>query len=101
MTRNHKVLYNGELVDADTLLNDVIYLIPYDGEVLYNVLLEKNAIINVNNLLCETLDINNVIALFYKSTMYIGEEKNMITKILNKNITNNEKYKQISTLLFV
>jgi hypothetical protein len=41
------------------------------------------------------------IALFYKSTMYADEEKNMITKIMNKNITNNEKYKQISRLLFV
>jgi hypothetical protein len=100
MTRNHKILQHREFVDADTLLNDKIYLIPYDGQVLYNVLLEKNSIMIVNNLLCETLDVNNVIALFHKSS-YTGEEKNIITKILNKHITNKEKYRELSKLLFV
>jgi hypothetical protein len=100
MTRNHKVLYHRELVDADTLLNDKIYLIPYNGQTLFNVLLEKNSIMNVNGLLCETLDINNVIALFHKSP-YTQEEKIIITKILNKHIRNKEKYRELSKLLFV
>jgi hypothetical protein len=100
MTRNHKILYHKEFVDADTLLNDKICLIPYDGEVLYNVLLEKNSTMNVNNLLCETLDVNNIIALFHKAS-YTVEEKNIITKILNKHITNKEKYRELSKLLFV
>ena len=64
------------------------------------MLLEKNSIMIVNNLLCETLDVNNVIALFHKSP-YTDEEKNVITKILNKHITNKEKYRELSKLLFV
>jgi hypothetical protein len=82
MTRNHKVSYNGEMVEAGTLLNEHIYLIPYNGETLYNVLLEENGTMNVNNLLCETLDTNNIIAHFYRST-YNPEEKRKITDILN------------------
>jgi hypothetical protein len=99
VSQNHKFLLNEELVKAKHLNN--VSKIPYNGEVLYNVLLEENSIMNVNNLLCETLDVNNVIALFYKSSMYTDEEKNMIAKIINKNIRNNEKYKQLCTLLFV
>jgi len=97
MTRNHKVFY-GTMVNADTLLKDNIYLIPYNGEILYNVLLEKNGFMIVNNLLCETLDINNIIALFYKSN-YTVEEKNKIMTLLNNNI-NNETYKEISYQYF-
>jgi len=62
MSRTHKV-FNGIMVNADSLLKDDIYLIPYNGEILYNVLLEKNGFMVVNNLLCETLDINNCIIL--------------------------------------
>jgi hypothetical protein len=96
MTRNHKV-FHGTMVNADTLLKDTIYLIPYNGEILYNVLLEKNGYMNVNGLICETLDINNIIALFYKSK-YTVEEKNKIMSELNKNINN--RYKEISYQYF-
>lgn len=98
MTRNHKLSYNGSMVEADTLLNDKIYLVPYNGEKLYNVLLEENGTMYVNNMLCETLDVNNVIARFYKSK-YTHEEKMKITKILNDNY-DTPNYKIISALFF-
>ncbi len=98
MTRNHKVCYNGEMVEAETLLNENIYLVPYNGEKLYNVLLEENGTMNVNNLLCETLDVNNVIARFYKSK-YTSEEKIKITKILNDTY-GTPNYKTIAGLFF-
>jgi len=82
MTRNHKVSYNGDMVEAGTLLNEHIYLIPYNGEILYNVLLKENGTMYVNNMLCETLDTNNIIAHFYRSN-YNPEEKRKITDILN------------------
>jgi hypothetical protein len=82
ITRNHKVFYNGYMVEAGTLLNENIYLVPYNGERLYNVLLEENGTMYVNNLLCETLDTNNIIAHFYRSK-YNPEEKRKITDILN------------------
>lgn len=94
MTRNHK-LFNGmdRIVTADSLLSNNIYLIPYTGEILYNVLLEKNSFIIVNGLICETLDVNNIIALYYKSN-YTIKEKNDIMTILNMNIHNKE-YKDL------
>jgi hypothetical protein len=97
MTRNHKV-FHGTMVKADTLLNDNIYLIMYNGEILYNVLLEKNGLMNVNGLVCETLDVNNIIALFYKSN-YSLDEKNKIMKLLNDSI-DTDTYKQISYYYF-
>jgi len=93
MSRKHKV-FHGTMVNADSLLKDDIYLIPYNGEILYNVLLEQNGFMVVNNLVCETLDVNNIIALFYKSN-YTVEEKNKIITLMNDNI-NNEKYKELS-----
>lgn len=98
MTRNHKVCYNGEMVEAETLLNKNIYLVSYNGEKLYNVLLEENGTMNVNNLLCETLDVNNVIARFYKSK-YTSQEKSKITQILNNNY-GTPNYKVIAGLFF-
>jgi hypothetical protein len=98
MTRNHKVSYNGEMVEAETLLNKNIYLVPYNGEKLYNILLEENGMMDVNNLLCETLDTNNVIARFYKSK-YESEEKNKIIKLLNDNY-GTPNYKIIAGLFF-
>jgi hypothetical protein len=97
VSENHKILFKEQLVKAKDLPN--INKISYDCEILYNVLLEKNSFMLANNLVCETLDVDNVIGLFYKSN-YTIEEKNMIAKILNKNIRNTERYRQISTLLF-
>ena len=98
MSPNHKILYNGTMTDAYHLLSDKIYKIPYNGQILYNVLLEQNGTMNVNNLLCETLDVNNVIARFYKSK-YTSEEKTKITKILNDTY-GTPNYKTIAGLFF-
>jgi hypothetical protein len=89
ITRNHKMLYNGNLIEAENIPN--ITLIKYNGEILYNVLLEKNSFMNVHNLICETLDINNVISALYKHP-----NKNGITTILNSiiNTGNIELYKK-------
>ena len=97
MTPNHKILHNGTMTDAYHLLDsNKIYKIPYNGEILYNVLLEQNGLMQVNGLICETLDVNNVIALLYKSN-YTLEEKNNIIKLMNETIyTDYDKYKDIS-----
>ena len=89
ITRNHKLLYNGNLVEAETIPNTKI--MKYNGEILYNVLLEENSFMNVNNLICETLDVNNVI-----SKLYDHPNKNGITKTLNSiiNTGNKELYKK-------
>ena len=63
ITRNHKILYNENLIEEESIPN--IKIIKYNGELLYNVLLEKNSFMNVHNLICDTLDVNNIISLLY------------------------------------
>jgi hypothetical protein len=79
MSKNHKIKYNGKLMKAHTFLEKnktTIYKIKYTGEVLYNVLMEEYTTIKVNNLLCETLDPNSMIAIIYNNL-----DKNYIYKL--------------------
>jgi hypothetical protein len=88
VSKNHKILFKGQLVKAEDLPN--INKIPYKGEILYNVLLEINGFMFANNLVCESLDVDNVIAHLYKSPNKIE-----ITQQLN-NAKDFEEYKQIA-----
>ena len=87
ITKNHKIICNGTLIQAGKIINDKVYKTLYNGEILYNVLLEENGIMIVSGLLCETLDVNNVIARSYKNKK--------VTKQLNKHI-HDQNYKQIA-----
>jgi hypothetical protein len=64
MTKDHKVMFEGRLVPAYRFLDfsDKVKKVKYTGEILYNVLLSKYGTINVNNLVCETLHPDNLIA---------------------------------------
>ena len=84
ITRNHNVLYNGNLVQACKLPN--IEKIKYNGEILYNVLLEENGFMNVNNLICETLDINNAIAHLYRCNKNNDQRIKELNNIKDKDI---------------
>ena len=57
MTRRHKIFYKGMMIDADNFIgiNENIYKVPYNGELLYNILMENHEKILVNNMICETL----------------------------------------------
>ena len=60
-----------------------VYNKKYNGEILYNVLLETHEKMIVNNLIVETLDPSNVIAKLYNGTVN-GEEKNNLILLINK-----------------
>ena len=76
MSRSHKVLYKGKMVRAYDLLDlDNVYKVKYNGEVLYNVLLEKYDKMVVNNLICETLDPEHDIAQLYKVCKTLSKEE--------------------------
>jgi streptogramin lyase len=64
MSKNHALLYKGKMVRAKDLINknNSIYRVKYTGETLYNVLMETHEKILVNNLVCETLEPNCMIA---------------------------------------
>ena len=91
ISRNHKLLYNKEMIKAKHLVEQVegVYNKNYNGEVLYNVLLETHEKMIVNNLIVETLDPTNIIAQLYNGSRN-EEKKNNIIKTI-KHCANNCK----------
>uniref|UniRef100_A0A6C0IF63 Fibronectin type-III domain-containing protein n=1 Tax=viral metagenome TaxID=1070528 RepID=A0A6C0IF63_9ZZZZ len=67
ITPNHKILYDGKMIKAKNFVDKLkgVKNVPYNGEVLYNVLLEDLDKMMVNNIIAETLDPKNPIAEFY------------------------------------
>lgn len=77
ITKNHLVFHKGFMVKASSLVNDeTITLVPYNGEVLFNVLMEQHDKMVVNNLICETLHPDNAIAklFLYYQTLSLEEQ---------------------------
>ena len=98
MTKEHKIYYKGKLIEAKNFINKFknVYLIPYKGNVLYNILMKNYEILNINNLLCETLHPNHKIAKLFNST-YSEEYKYKIIRMINEctEKKNYEAYKKI------
>jgi hypothetical protein len=67
MSTNHKLVYNKKIVSAYELIgkNEKIYKINYNGEILYNILMEDYDNICVNGLTCENLHPLNRVAQLY------------------------------------
>ena len=81
----HKLMYEGEMHAAKWFLEKFIGVksIPYNKETLYNVLLEKHEVMNVNNLICETLLPDNPIAKFYtKQCKLSPQDRDIMVNIL-------------------
>jgi hypothetical protein len=101
MTCNHKILHNGKMTKAKDFIENFekVYKVKYNGEILYNVLLEEYDKMIVNNLICETLHPENAVAKLYKiiSNMTIEEQINsfkIVTdrQLTNKNFTSSKKF---------
>jgi hypothetical protein len=75
--------------------------IPYKNEYLYNVLLETQEKIIVNNIICESLSPYNIVSLIYTSK-YSENEKNNIIKKINKIVKNGDvnQYRKMGKKLF-
>jgi hypothetical protein len=87
---NHKVFYKGQMVKAQYLVDvcERVHFISYNGETLYNVLLEEHDKMMINNLICETLSPKNIMAMISK--MNEGTEKNRILRELTCIIKKND-----------
>ena len=98
ISKEHKILYKGKMIEAYKFLGhfEKVQKVDYKQEILYNVLMEKYEKIKVNNIICETLHPNNIIAKLYNSN-YGEEYKNKIICIMNESINKNDKisYKKI------
>jgi hypothetical protein len=64
MSENHKLYCNGKMIKAVHFVDkfEKVNKIKYTGETLYNVLMENHDKMIVNNLICETLHPENIIA---------------------------------------
>jgi hypothetical protein len=87
------------MVPAKELLklnNEGIYRVKYNGEMLYNILLEdKHDKMIVNNLICETLDPINGIAkmhTYMKKYNFTLKEKNNYINNYNAYVNNNKTF---------
>jgi len=103
MSKEHKILYKGKMIEAYKFLDhfEKVQKVDYNQEILYNVLMEKYEKIKVNNIVCETLHPNNIIAKLYNSN-YGEEYKNKIIYIMNESINKKDtnSYKKIVNHIF-
>jgi len=76
MTKTHCIWYNGKMRKAGGFIgNDNITKLTYNGEILYNVLMEEHDKMIVNNIICETLHPENDIAKLYKLCKNLNSEE--------------------------
>jgi hypothetical protein len=69
MSKQHRVFFNGSMIPAHTFIGNFknIKKVKYNGELLYNVLMNNHSTMKVNNMLCETLDPNHKVAKLYRN----------------------------------
>jgi hypothetical protein len=69
ISKNHVIFYKGTAMKAIHFVGlfNKVYKIQYTGEVLYNVLMETHDKMLVNNLICETLHPDLLVAKLYKA----------------------------------
>lgn len=84
MSKDHHIEFEGKLVPAYRFLDysELVKKVAYNGEVLYNVLMLEYGTMSINNLICETLHPENIVAKLY---MNITEENDKNTIILKMN----------------
>jgi hypothetical protein len=82
---NHGIIYNKKIIPAKRFVGrkNGVYLKKYNGEYLYNVLMEKHSIMIVNGMKVETLDPTNIVAKLY-TNKYSPEQKTKIILRINK-----------------
>lgn len=94
----HKVYYKNKMIEARKIasINKNVTKIKYNKSILYNILLDKHSVIHVNNMVCETLHPDNIIAKLY--TRFTDKQaRDEIIYKLNKYIKNKDyvSYKNI------
>lgn len=102
ISKNHKILYKNKLIEAYKFIHSFhgVHKVEYNGELLYNVLMEDYYTMNVNNLICETLHPKNVVARLHNSS-YSKEDKNKIICMLSETLKNKDTttYKKMAMTL--
>ena len=86
ISNHHMVSYQDNMIKAIELVDvcEGVEVIPYNGETLYNVLLKNHSVMSINNMTCETLHPDNIMA-----------------KICGGKFNNEEKDKLMNTLVLI
>jgi hypothetical protein len=97
ISKKHKVFYKGKMMEAQEFIGkfDTVYRLKYTGEILYNVLMEKYEKMMVNNLICETLHPENIVARLYTGN-YSPSEFNEIVLSMNECVKKQDRSKFLS-----
>jgi len=85
VSKYHKIQNSeGNMMDAYKFLEcyEDVKKIKYNGDILYNILMEDHETVNVNNLVCETLHPDHEIATLYKNN-YSDEYTNTVVMFMN------------------
>jgi len=101
MSKEHKLYYQGIMRKAKTFLGNFknVIKVKYTGEILYNVLMEEHSQMCVNNLICETLHPNNLIAKLYTNkSKYTDDVRDKIVVLL-KECEQKKYYKTYNKLI--
>ena len=71
------------MIEAKNLIGEVegIYYKKYNGEILYNVLMETHNKMRINNVVVETLDPNNIVAKLHDGSLNSKEINTIIVNI--------------------
>ena len=96
VSKEHLIYNKGKMIKAVDFIGKYknVHKIKYNGDILYNVLLEKYDKILVNNLICETLHPRNAIAKWHTSLNKLSaEEQTRIVKMHNDRATNSHNWR--------
>jgi len=93
ISKHHKVKYNGQMIPAYKFVDQFPHVnkIKYNGEILYNVLMENYDMMRVNNMICETLHPENILAKIHNSTLSRDAKNQIIVKMNNEYLKKSNK----------
>lgn len=91
---NHGIIYNKKLIPAKKFVGrkNGVYFKKYNGEYLYNVLMEKHMGMLVNGMKVETLDPKNIVAKLYTNKYSHEQKEKIILQINNYSQHHYNKY---------
>lgn len=98
ISKNHMIFYKGQMTKAYEFIEIIdnvhkVHKVKYDGDILYNVLMEEYDKMMVNNIICETLNPDNFVAIFNKILCKSTPEKQSeLIKIFNDKIIKDDIY---------
>ena len=85
ISKEHMVCYKNIMTKACELVKicDGVDFIPYNGEILYNVLLKEHSLMMINNMKCETLHPENIMAKIYTSKCNKSDKQLLLKQLSN------------------